>query len=114
MGAPTNTGGKGLAGRPIVRRTGKPARRTPDAIVAARRLTESETLDALRLTDEQIAFLDKCARGYPPRNALAAITAIKLKLDFSQRKPKQDIDVTARVTLEQLVVESLKPSEGEG
>lgn len=114
MGATAKSGGLGAnRPRPIARRTGRPAKHTPNAVAQARRLTEPETLSALRLTDDQIAFLDKCANGFPPRNAQAAIGAIKLKLEFSQRKPKQDVEVSGHVTLETLVVDSLKPAGGE-
>ena len=107
MSGKANRGGKGgRSTRPIARRTGRPARSLPPAVGEARRLTESETLAQLRLTSDQIAFLDRCAAGRPPRNALAAITAIKLKLDFSQPKPKQQLEHTGAV---RIVVETDAP-----
>lgn len=94
MGATAKSGGLGAnRPRPIARRTGRPAKHTPNAVAQARRLTESETLDQLRLSPDDIDFLDRCAAGHPPRNAQAAIGAIKLKLDFTTRKPKQEIEV---------------------
>ena len=106
------TRGRGAA-RPTARWTGRPARHLPGAVSQARRLTEPETLEALRLTPDQVAFLDRCADGFPPRNALAAITALKLKLDFTQRKPKTEVDVTGKLTLEQLVTQSLAKPEAD-
>lgn len=99
MGARSNswpqgrTGGQGAARpRPISRRTGRPAKHIPNAVAVARRLTKPETLEKLHLTDADIAFLDQCAAGRPPRNALAAITAIKLKLEYTASKPKQLVE----------------------
>lgn len=84
---------RGRGVRPIARSTGRPAKRLQSAVSLAQRLTEAQTLDQLRLTPDQIAFLDTCADGHPPRNAQSAIAAIKLKLDFTTRKPKQEFEV---------------------
>lgn len=92
-GPTTESGGQG--GRPpvaLARRTGKPARRLPNAVAVARRLTEAQTREQLRLTEDEIAFLDRCASGRAPRNAFACIAAIKLKLDFTQPKPQQKVE----------------------
>lgn len=106
------SGGQGGRAPAIARRTGKPARRLPNAVAAARRLTEDQTRDELRLTDEQIAFLDRCANGHPPRNAAAAIAAIKLKLDFSQPKPQQKVEHSGALEITEIrrvVVDPAKP-----
>lgn len=86
------SGGQGGRVPPLARRTGKPARRLPNAVAAARRLTEDQTREQLRLTEDEIAFLDQCASGRAPRNAFACIAAIKLKLDFTQPKPQQKVE----------------------
>lgn len=71
----------------------------PAAVAAARRLTEAETREQLRLTPQQRDFLDRCASGRPPRNALAAITALKLKLEYSQPKPKQEVALSGTIVV---------------
>jgi hypothetical protein len=103
------SGGQGGRAPSLARRTGKPARRLPNAVAAARRLTEDQTREQLRLTEDEIAFLDRCASGRAPRNAFACIAAIKLKLDFTQPKPQQKIEHSGSVEItkiERVVVDA--------
>lgn len=66
--------------------------RAPATAGLVKRLTEGEQRQELFLTPEQVAVLDKIASGKPPRNALAILKAIDLKLSYTQPKPKQAVE----------------------
>lgn len=82
-------GGKGVR---IARRTKRPARAAPGATTAARLLTEAQVTDGLRLDAEDLAVLKRCCSLRPPRNAAAIVSAIKARLEYSQRKPKTEVE----------------------
>ena len=84
---PPATGGKGWS-----RRSKAPRSKLPNGAVEARRLlTEAEVLDGLRLDDEALAALRACCSLRPPRNAASIVAAIKARLEYSQPKPRQEI-----------------------
>ncbi len=75
----------------LARTTRKPRKRAPKGTSILRRLTEAETREQLRLTEQQRDVLDRIAAGRPPRNALAILKAIDLKLAYTQPKPAQKV-----------------------
>ncbi len=96
--------GKGVR---IARSTKRPAKRAQNGVGRARkvvaRFTPEQLSAELGLTQDQVDVLDRIASGRPPRNAAAIIAGIKLKLDFTQPKPTQNVNVKGTLTLEQLV-----------
>ncbi len=56
------------------------------------RLSEDQARDQLRITEADVEVLDKIASGRPPRNALAIIRGIELKLSYTLSKPKQVLE----------------------
>ena len=82
----------------IARSTGRASNRVaPGAAAAAKLLSEAEVRDGIRLDSEDVRVLRLCCTDDPPRNAVAIVSAIKLRLEYSQPKPKQEIGVEARV-----------------
>lgn len=79
-------------------------------------LTQAQFDERVKLTDDQFDALDRIASGFPPRNAQAIIRAIEAKLSYGYSKPKQTIEHTGKLTLEQIMLEALKPEPegGEG
>lgn len=59
----------------------------PPSVTDEQRLTEEIVKRFLRLTKADIDFLDRCASGNPPRNAMAGIMAIRLKLENTITPP---------------------------
>ena len=101
--------GPGGGGR-IARRTRRPAKKRPNGIAIAARLAQPELRERLQLTEAEARFLDRCTSGRAPRNAQSGIAALKLRLDFAYEKPKQAVELSGRLTLEQLVAGSLPAS----
>ena len=82
--------GKGVR---VARSTKRPALVAPSGSrEAARLLSEAEVRDGLRLDPDAIAALKACCSLRPPRNALAIVSAIKARLEWSQPKPKQEVE----------------------
>jgi hypothetical protein len=92
-GTPGPRGRGGRTQRPIARTTGRPAKVTPTAVSQAVRLSQPELRGRLQLTEAEAKFLDACSSGRPPRNAVAGIQALKLRLDFAYEKPKQSVEI---------------------
>lgn len=88
--------GKGAPPRMIARTTGRIAKKAPNGVGRARelvkRLSEIDARDQLRITEADVDVLDRIASGRPPRNALAIIRGIELKLSYTLSKPKQVIE----------------------
>lgn len=82
-------GGKGVR---IARRSKRPSRAAPGATSAAELLTEAQVTDGLRLDADDLAVLKRCCSLRPPRNAAAIVSAIKARLEYSQRKPTTAIE----------------------
>lgn len=61
-------------------------------------LSEPEIRERLRLDPTALAALRACCSSRPPRNALAIVSAIRTRLEWSQPKPKQEIDHNVTVT----------------
>jgi hypothetical protein len=62
-----------------------------------KRLTEEEAKGFLALSREEINVLNLIAAGRPPRNAMAIMAAIRLKLEHTVSKPKQNVGVDSEV-----------------
>jgi len=79
-----------------------------EAVIAGQSpaLTEAQVLDGLRLDAEAIAALRACSGLRPPRNAVAIVGAIKARLEWSQPKPKQQVEHSGHVTHAHLVAEA--------
>lgn len=101
-------GGKGVR---LARSSKRPARAAPGATTAAQLLTEAQVTDGLRLDADDLAVLKRCCSLRPPRNAAAIVSAIKARLEYSHAKPKQAVEVSGKVTLEQLVAGSIPSAE---
>jgi len=113
-GPPRPAAGAPVSGKGVPwSRTGKrPRQRAPrGSRQAAALLSNEQVLARLRLDEEALDSLQKCCTTRPPRNAAAIVSAIKARLEYSQPKPKQEVEVSGRVTLEALVVGSL-PNPG--
>lgn len=118
-GAPT-LGSRSVAGRPstagkgvrVSRVSKRPVKNNPRGVSAARRLlSEAEVTEGLRLDEEDLRILKACCAMRPPRNAAAIVSALKARLEYSQTKPKQAVEVTGKLTLEQLVAGSIPSAE---
>jgi hypothetical protein len=55
-------------------------------------LSLAQVSESLRLTTLDITVLRKCCSLRPPRNAIAIVGAIKARLEWSQPKPKQEVE----------------------
>jgi|SRR6267142_2629937 len=62
------------------------------AKAALRRLSNEETIEAMRYTPAQLEILDAIASGLPVRNAREAVAALRLKAEFLLSKPTSAID----------------------
>jgi hypothetical protein len=93
-----------LTKQPMVRRRNGQAE-------AARLLSIAEVADGLRLDAEALEMLRRCST-HPPRNAASAVAAIKLRLEFSQPKPKQKVQHSGSLEvtrIERVIVDPAKP-----
>jgi hypothetical protein len=79
--------------------------------MAARLLSEAQVAEQLRLDPDAIAALKACCTLRPPRNAAAIVAGIRARLEYSQSKPKQSLEVTGKLSLEQLVAGSIPTTE---
>jgi len=52
--------------------------------------TEEDVRKLLTLTKQEIAMLDAITSGKPPRNAQSILAGIRLKLEYSMKKPKEE------------------------
>lgn len=73
-------------------------RKARGALRAAKLLSEAEVRDRLRLDEDAIAALNACCTLRPPRNAASIVSGIKTRLEYSQPKPKQELDLGGNVT----------------
>lgn len=103
MGLPP---GKGVR---VSRTTKRPMLRAPLGTRQAEALlSEADVLEQLRLDPDALAALRACCSLRPPRNAAAIVAAIKTRLEFSQSKPKQQVEHSGTVTHAHLVAEAAK------
>lgn len=68
------------------------------------RLTEVDVKKFMQLSRAEIEILNKIASGRPPRNAMAIMAAIKMKLEHTVKKPGSEDSKAPPVTV---VVNSL-------
>ena len=80
----------------VARRSGQPAKRTPSAVVAARRLSLAQFRGELQFTDVQVAMLDRIAAGRAPRNAASILRAMELKATYAYQKPKIELEFSEK------------------
>ena len=73
-------------------------------------LSEDEVKQQIQLTEGEVAALNQIAAGRPMRNAGEVIRALKLKMEFSVKKPVQEVSSDQKMTIEVL---TLGP-EGQG
>ena len=52
--------------------------------------TEEDVRKMLVLSKQEIAMLDAITSGKPPRNAQSILAGIRLKLEYSMKKPKEE------------------------
>lgn len=60
----------------------------------AERLSEEDVKKFMRLSRDEINILNEIARGRPPRNAVAILAAIRLKLEHTVTPPQAKAGVT--------------------
>ena len=60
-------------------------------------------LEKLRLDQAAIDTLNACCSKRPPRNAASIVSAIKTRLEYSQPKPKQQVELDAGSRLAELL-----------
>ena len=107
MGPPS---GKGVR---VARSTKRPALRAPSGSREAERLlSEAEVVKRLRLDPDALAALRACCSLHPPRNAAAIVAAIKTRLEFSQPKPKQEVEHSGSVTYQLVDPYAKEPARG--
>ena len=73
----------------------------------------ADLTDGLRLDSEDIDVLKACCSKRPPRNAAAIVSAIKARLEYSQPKPKQQLEHSGSVKYE-LIDPFARASEASG
>lgn len=61
-------------------------------MTAAQKLSEAQVREGLRLEDEDLDVLRRFSRGDLPRNAAAAMQAIRTRLEYSQPKPSTQVE----------------------
>ena len=77
-------------------------RRARDKELRASRihLSEDEVKQQIQLTQEEMAALNQIAAGRPMRNAGEVLRALKLKMEFSVKKPVQEVSTDQKITVE--------------
>lgn len=110
MGSGPSGAGKGVR---VSRVSKRPSTRTPNGVAAARRLlSEAEVTEGLRLDSEDIRVLKACCSMRPPRNAAAIVSAIKARLEYSQRKPQQEVAHSGTLSITVIDPFATGPKEG--
>ena len=79
--------------------------------------TEEDVRKLLTLTKQEIAMLDAITSGKPPRNSQSILAGIRLKLEYSMKKPqaeeageKKPVNVTVTVLGAPPVVATTTPA----
>jgi hypothetical protein len=74
-------------------------------------LSETEVKEQIQLTAGEVAALNQIAAGRPMRNAGEVIRALKLKMEFSVKKPVQEVASDQKLTVEVHTLPPLPPGD---
>ena len=70
-------------------------------------LGQEDLRRALQATRDDVALLNRVI-GNPPRNAMAIIKGLTLKLEYAYSKPKQEVEHSGKIGLETLIAKTYR------
>lgn len=96
--------------RSEMRRQQMHRKKTRDAETLKAALTDDEVREKLKLTEEDLDTLRRISRGEGKRYDGQTLQALKLKLDFTMKKPGEEVGVGVRVEFVDLSTYAEKPT----
>lgn len=77
----------------------KPNKTVDRAAELRKKYSPEELREVIQLTDAELRMLDRIASGQAPRNAIAILRAIDIKLNMAYSKPKQEVEHSGAVSV---------------
>lgn len=74
--------------------------------------TPEEIREVLKISPRDLAALNRITSGKPPRNSMAILKAIELKMSYVYPKPKTEVQVDGKVNVSVEITRTVSDDEG--